>query len=133
MAVVVRATRDAALAALSATNDLPVFDCLDGDPVVTLAGLRGRVPESVGVRLVVGQEYPAALAARDVATLAHLVGLTTVVVSGQYPDDAADLIRRFLTDQAVTWTNSAGSLRDAYNRPAPPRDIVVLTDAKLAD
>jgi hypothetical protein len=132
MATVVRTTTADARDALAATAELPILDCLDGDAVVVLAGLRGDLPDAVGVRLVANEDYPAALIARDVATLSHLVGLTTVVVGGDDADDAVTLIQALLGDEPVTLANAAGTLTEAYNRPAPARPLTVVTDAALS-
>lgn len=131
MATVVRTTTAGARDALAATADLPILDCLDGDAVVVLAGLRGHLPSAIGVRLVANEDYPAALIARDAATLSHLVGLTTVVVGGDVADDAVTLIQALLGDEPVTLANAAGTLSDAYNRPSPARALTVVTDAGL--
>ena len=68
-------------------------------------------------------EYPAALVARDLATMAHLAPLRHVVVAGTRDD--AELIAALFTNEPVTMSNAAGTLTNAYNRPAPPTPIVV--------
>ncbi|MFI5034818.1 MAG: hypothetical protein ACHQFZ_01260 [Acidimicrobiales bacterium] len=97
----------------------------DGDPVVATASLGAAVTEPLGVWLEVTGAYPAALAARDVATLAWLVQLSHVVVDGENALDSAAALSALLTNDEVTFTNAAATLRGAYNRPAPPAPVTV--------
>ncbi|CAB4878290.1 unannotated protein [freshwater metagenome] len=77
--------------------------------------------------------YPAALLARDLATMAHLAPLSQVIVVGTLDD--AVVVAALLTNEPVTMSTTAGSLREAYNRPAPPTPIEVLLslDGRTAD
>jgi hypothetical protein len=103
-----------------------LFRCADADTVIVAASMSGRLTSPFGVWLVVGEAYPAQLAARDVATLAALVPLSHVVVeAGSMSNEHADVVRALLTNDEVNFTNAVVSLVGAYNRPAPPSPLTV--------
>ena len=109
--------------ALNAGNIL--FSCSDADSVMFLASLRGDLSSSVGIWLEVGNDYPAALCARDVATLSWLVDLREVVISGDDADAQAEVVRAMLSDEEITFSNKVANIVGAYNRPPPPNPIRV--------
>ncbi|MGC1420496.1 MAG: hypothetical protein WA786_10315 [Acidimicrobiales bacterium] len=116
---------DAAPAVITASTARVLISCPDASTVVTAAWLSVRLTSSVGVWLRLGPGYSAALAARDVATLSHLLELTDAVIEGAAPPSEADLVRALLTEDPVDFANDAGTLTGAYNRPAPPRPVEV--------
>ena len=109
--------------ALNAGNIL--FSCSDADSVMCLASLRGDLSSSVGIWLEVGNDYPAALCARDIATLSWLVDLREVVISGDDADAQAEVVRAMLSDEEITFSNNVANIVGAYNRPPPPNPIRV--------
>jgi hypothetical protein len=103
-----------------------LFRCADADTTIVAASMSGRLTQSLGVWLVVGEPYPAQLAARDVATLAALVPLGHVVIdASSLSREHADVVRALLTNDEVNFTNAVVSLMGAFNRPAPPSPITV--------
>jgi hypothetical protein len=102
-----------------------VIECVDGDVITLAASLRDGLARPIGVWVEVSTDYPAAIVARDAATLAHLVELDHVVVAGRSATEHADVVRALLTDDEVNFDNAAATLRGAYNRPAPPRPVTV--------
>lgn len=103
-----------------------VLDVVDADTVVVAGALREQWSKPLGVWLHVSPDYPAQLAARDVATLSWLVELDHVVIEATNDAEAhADVVRALLTDEEVNFTNGVASLVKAYNRPAPPRELRV--------
>ncbi|HEY5111572.1 MAG TPA: hypothetical protein VII67_04495 [Acidimicrobiales bacterium] len=113
------------VAQLSGVHPL-LFHCSDADTVITTASLAGHLIDPIGVWLMISTEYPAQLAARDVATLAHLVPLRHVVVeTTASSQDHADVLRSLLTNDEVNFANDVAVLSGAYNRPAPPAPITV--------
>jgi hypothetical protein len=102
-----------------------VVDCPDASAAVLTAWLGARVGGPLGIWLRVSEGYRAALAARDVATLAWLVDLELVVVEGERAAEQAEVVAALLSDEEVTFANAVATLRGAYNRPAPPRTIQV--------
>lgn len=103
-----------------------VLDCRDADTVIAVAALKGEWRSGIGVWLHLSPEYPAQLAARDVATLSWLVALDHVVVGAAvHADQYAQVVRALLSDDEVNFSNEVATLAKAYNRPAPPRDLVV--------
>src|SRR5665213_974554 len=56
------------VARLSGVHPL-LFRCSDADTVITTASLAGHLVAPIGVWLIISKEYPAQLAARDVAVL----------------------------------------------------------------
>ncbi|MDE3065553.1 MAG: hypothetical protein KGJ36_07775 [Acidobacteriota bacterium] len=128
------AARDA-VPALAAGSPM-VLACPDGSAVMVAASLRERLGSPLGVWLSVSASYPAALAARDVATLSHLIDLEHVVVDGENASASAAAVRALLSDEPVDFANEAATLRGAYNRPAPPRPVRVWSvdgDALVGD
>lgn len=99
----------------------------DADTVMASASLRGSLGGPVGVWLEVSaDDYPASLAARDVATLSWLIGLDHVVISAARDATAhAQVVAALLTNDEVNFANDVATLRGAYNRPAPPSPITV--------
>ena len=98
-----------------------VVGCTDGDTVIAVASLRGRVSRPLGLWLVLSEDYSPQLAARDVATLSWLVPINQVVVEHGIDAPAhADVVRALLTNDEVTIVNDVAAIRGAYNRPAPP-------------
>ncbi len=127
---------DAAPAVITASTARVLISCPDASTVVTAAWLSVRLTSSVGVWLRLGPGYSAALAARDVATLSHLLELSDAVVDGPAAPSEAELVRALLTEDPVDFANDAGTLRGAYNRPAPPRPLRVwalVHDALVCD
>ncbi len=115
--------RRAYIAAVVAETDDVVL--LAGNaPALVLASLSGDVAPR-GLWLAIDEDYPAALAARDVATCSWLTALEHVVLEGENPAAQAAVVAALLTNDEVNVTNEAATLRGAYNRPAPPRPITV--------
>jgi hypothetical protein len=112
---------------LSDNEELIAFESLNGNLAIEWSVLT-NMPAAIVV--IPTQEYPPALCARDVATMAHLGPLSTVVIVGT-PEDAL-IIEALLSGEVVTMSNSAGTLSSAYNRPPPPRplDIFISVDGK---
>ncbi len=103
-----------------------VLSVADADTVMCAASLRGELHAPIGVWLEISADYPAQLAARDVATLSWLVELDQVVVSAATgAADHAEVVRALLTDDEVNLTNGVATIVGAYNRPAPPRPVRV--------
>jgi hypothetical protein len=108
------------------SNECTIAEFLDGDTVMVTASLRSQFLNGVGVWLRVGSDYPAQLAARDVATLSHLIPLRHVVVEARFDVELhSDVLRALLTDDEVTFANGVATLRSAFNRPAPPSPVMV--------
>lgn len=129
MDLVARATGAADLArALAASRDaVLVWRCTDADTAVAAAALTGepRHPR-LGLWLVISAGYPAALAARDVKTLAALVGLSDVVIEAdEHPRAHAEVVEALLGGGPVTLANEVATLDAAYNRPAPREPVTV--------
>ncbi len=113
------------VAALRVEHPL-VVSCVDADTVIALASLEGRLSDSLGIWLHLNEGYSAQLAARDVATLSHLIDLTHVVItSDTAAEERAEVVRALLSEDVVDFTNAVANLRGAYNRPAPPRPLTV--------
>ncbi len=129
MDLVARATGAADLArALAATRDaVLVWRCRDADTAVAAAALaEDRRHHHLGLWLEVGEGYPAALAARDVKTVAALVGLEHVVVEADHHALAhAEVVAALLGDGPVELVNEVATIADAYNRPAPREPVRV--------
>ncbi len=106
----------------------------DGDVVVAL-GARDPSLGPLGPWLVVGQDYPASMAARDIATLSWLGDFDHVVIDGERASEQAAVVRAMLTDDEVNLATDVLTVRGAYNRPAPPRLITVwyTVDGHLGD
>jgi hypothetical protein len=119
------ARRDRVAGVVAGVAGAVVLSCRDASSVMVAASLRDQLTRSLGVWVDVGDDYGAALAARDVATLSWLIDLDHVVVAGDDARGQADVVRALLTNDEVNFANSAGTLRGAYNRPAPPRPVRV--------
>ena len=118
--------RESVPAILSTWSSPVMVDCTDADVVIALSSLAGQLLEPVGVWLHASRDYPSQLIARDVATLSWLLPLEHVVVHAE--SDAhqhAEVVRALLTNDEVNFHNDVATLREAYNRPAPPRSIEV--------
>lgn len=103
-----------------------VLSCPDANTVMVAAalGTQSRLP--VGVWLDISDDYPASLAARDVATLSWLIEVRHVVVGAAHEVTAhAQVLHALLTNDEVNLANDVVTLRRAYNRPAPPRRVTV--------
>ena len=97
-----------------------LLDVVNGDATMVLAA-RGVTSEvELGLWLRVDEQRPAALAARDLATLSHLVHFGVVVIAASSDSRAqADVVRALLSADEVNFSNEVTTLRGAYNRPAP--------------
>lgn len=107
---------------LAATEISGLIACSDGDVVILLSALAERCHGPVGVFLEASEQYRPQIIARDVATLSHLVELTDVVLTSEAD---AEIVRALLSEDAVTLSNAEATLREAFNRPAPPRPVTV--------
>jgi len=101
------------------------FSCSDANTVMCLSSLREELTTPVGAWLEVGEEYSAALCARDIATLSWLVELGEVVIAGNDAASQAEVVRAMLSDEEITFSNKVANIVNAYNRPAPPKPIRV--------
>jgi hypothetical protein len=115
--------RRAQIGAVVAENVEVVLLAGDAPPLV-LASLSALVAPR-GLWLAVDEDYPAPLAARDVATLSWLTTLEHVVIEGENAAAQAAVVAALLTNDEVNFANDVATLRGAYNRPAPPRPITV--------
>lgn len=96
------------------------------DTVVALGSLEDRIDVPIGIWLEVSQDYPAQMAARDVATLSWIIELDHVVISSDaLALEHAEVVRVLQTDDEVNFSNEVATLIGAYNRPAPPRPMTV--------
>jgi hypothetical protein len=102
-----------------------LFSCSDADSIMCLSSLREQLETSVGIWLEVGESYPAALCARDIATLSWLVDLREVVIAGDDAGSQAEVVRAMLSEEEITFSNKVANIVSAYNRPAPPKPIRV--------
>ncbi|HEY5120609.1 MAG TPA: hypothetical protein VII84_03440 [Acidimicrobiales bacterium] len=115
------------LPVLISEEDRPlVIRVSDADTVTILAGVSGEWAGSWGVWLRASENYPAALIARDVKTLAALLEIDHVVVEAANDARAhAEVVSTLLSDDEVTLHNAVANITAAYNRPAPPRPVCV--------
>ena len=116
----VRADRHAA-----ARVDLEPGCLLDVPDGVAALVLAARGVDGTGPWLRVGPDYPAALAARDLAALAWVIDVTDAVVEGPDALDQARVVRALLSEDAVSMESPVATLVEAYNRPTPPHAIAV--------
>ena len=114
------------LAAYAADASTPLVLSLDdADSIVCLASLKDQWRCPVGVWLQVSPEYSAALLARDVKTLSWIIDLSDVVVAADsHAESHAQIVRALLSDDEVNVANDAATITSAYNRPAPPRELM---------
>ena len=113
---------DVARAAHGAT----VFSCANADTIVATGALHGRLPGAIGVWLELSDDYSAQMVARDVATLSWIVEFDHVVVAAPtLVLERAEVVRALLSDDEVTFSNEAATVRGAYNRPSPPSPVTV--------
>jgi hypothetical protein len=109
-----------------ATDHTVLFQCSDANTVLVSASLSSSLGRPFGVWLKVSDEYPAQLAARDIATLATLVPLGHVVIeASMLLEEHVDVVRALLTNDEVNFSNDVATLSGAYNRPAPSPPLVV--------
>jgi hypothetical protein len=115
------------LPVLVSEEDRPlVIRVSDGDTVTVLAGVSAEWAGSWGVWLSASEDYPAALIARDVKTLAVLMEIDHVVIEAATDASAhAEVVAALLSDDEVTLHNAVANITAAYNRPAPPRPVCV--------
>jgi NADPH-dependent 2,4-dienoyl-CoA reductase/sulfur reductase-like enzyme len=114
--------RDQISAVVAANSDVILL--AGAAPPLMLASLSGGVAPR-GLWLVVDGDYPAPLAARDVATVSWLTNLEHVVIEGENAAAQAAVVAALLTNDEVNFANEVVTLRGAYNRPAPPRPITL--------
>ncbi len=111
-----------------------LLDVVNGDAAMVLAALGVTSDVEFGLWLRVDDDRPAALAARDLATLSHLVRFGLVVVAASVESAAqADVVRALLSADEVNFSNEVTTLRGAYNRPAPawPLDVASSDGASI--
>ena len=73
-----------------------------------------------GLWLEVADDYSAPMAGRDISTLALLGPLANVVISsGEHGPAVCELIAATMTNNEINFTNVAGTLVNAFNRPSP--------------
>jgi hypothetical protein len=115
------------LPVLISEEDRPlVISVKDADTVTILAGVSAEWAGSWGVWLLASEDYPAALIARDVKTLAVLMEIDHVVIEAVEDARAhAEVVSALLSDDEVTLHNAVANITAAYNRPAPPRPVCV--------
>ncbi|HEV2427788.1 MAG TPA: hypothetical protein VGS61_06185 [Acidimicrobiales bacterium] len=116
------AARDAIPADLSRLPGPVVVRLSDADVAVAAPALG---VSRLGVWVAASAQRPAALIARDVKTLSHLLDLTDVVVEGPDAPSQAEVVEAMLTDDEVSLKTPVATLTHAYNRPAPPRPVAV--------
>jgi len=104
-----------------------VLDVKDADATMVLASLDETLGVGVGLWLRVNDQHPAALVARDLATLSRLRAFTLVVIESSDALAQAEVVRALFSEGEVNFVNEVATLRGAYNRPAPPRPIEVGT------
>jgi hypothetical protein len=105
---------------LADKEELVAFETLHGNLAIEWSVLTDK---PAAIVMTPSEEYGAALCARDLATMAHLGPLSTVVIVGTL--EAARMIDALLSGEVVTMSNSAGTLTSAYNRPPPPQPLAI--------
>jgi hypothetical protein len=109
-----------------ARENSSVFDCTDGSVFEVLASLSGQTSAPMGIFAELSDFYGGNLVARDIASVAQVVHIDTVVLSApRYVKSHAQAVRRLLTGEPVRMRNHAVQLDGAYCRPVPPRAIKV--------
>lgn len=109
-----------------ANDQSVVYSSSDANTIMCAAALRDELQRPFGVWLVVGPDYSAQMAARDVKSLSWIIDLADVVISASHAaSQHADVVRALLTNDEVTMANDVAEIRMAYNRPAPPRPVNV--------
>jgi hypothetical protein len=115
------------LPVLVSEDDRPlVIRVTDADTVTVLAGVSAEWSGSWGVWLDASDNYSAGLIARDVKTLSTLLEIDHVVIdAARHAGAHAEVVAALLSDGPVTLHNEVANITAAYNRPAPPRPILV--------
>jgi hypothetical protein len=103
-----------------------VLSCSDANSVMAAASLHGLLDRPIGVWIEITPGYSAAIAARDVATLSWLIDLDHVVVSAEHQATShAQVVEALLSNDEVNFSNDVAVISKAYNRPAPPKPVMV--------
>ncbi len=90
------------------------------DSVVGASRLLASGQPIEGLWLEVADDYSAPMAGRDISTLALLGPLANVVISaGEHGPAVCELIAATMTNNEINFTNVAGTLVNAFNRPSP--------------
>jgi hypothetical protein len=110
-----------ALVASVREQDCPVL--IGGPSAVILAAAIAQFTRVAGVWISPSEEYPTALVARDVATLAWLSEIEHVVIEAPEAPAHVEAIGAMLSNDEITFANEVLDVRHAYNRPAPPRAL----------
>jgi hypothetical protein len=109
---------DVALGGAADGEGLLRFQKIDAVIGASLVLARGQSID--GLWLDVTEEYGAPMAGRDIATLTSLGALANVVISsGDQGSAVCELIAAMFSDAAITFSNEAGTLVNAFNRPSP--------------
>lgn len=117
---------EGALAVMPEEDSPLIISVSDADTVTMLAGLDESPRGQWGVWLEASQDDSAGLIARDVKTMSMLTTMQHVVVWASRDAPAhAEIVVALLGDAPVTMSNAAGTLRAAYNRPAPAHPVTV--------
>lgn len=115
-----------ALVAAASPDDEVVVSVTGASTCAIVAGLADEWTRPVGVWLSPRAAHEAALCARDVATLSWLVDLRAVVVAGDgAAADYARIVAALLGGEAATVVTPSGSVRHAFNRPAPRAPVAI--------
>lgn len=124
-----------ALVATAPPDDEVLVSVTGASTCAIVAALADGWTRAVGVWLTPHTTHEAALCARDVATLSWLVDLRAVVVAGDAAaGDFAQIVAALLSGEAATVETPAGSVRHAFNRPAPRAPIAIaFTDRDAAE
>ncbi len=99
---------------------------IGGPSAVVLAAAIAQRTRVAGVWISPSENYPTALVARDVATLAWLSEIEHVVIETPDVSEAlahVEAIGAMLSNDEITFANEVVDVRHAYNRPAPPRAL----------
>jgi hypothetical protein len=110
-----------ALVASVREQDCPVL--IGGASAVVLAAAIAQRTRIAGVWLTPSADYPTALVARDVATLAWLSEIEHVVIEASEARAHVEAISAMLSNDEITFANEVAHVSHAYNRPAPPRAL----------
>jgi hypothetical protein len=122
------------VASVEVSQDVVIaFD--GGATPVLMAALAIEWTRPVGAWLVVGDQYPAAMAARDISTLSWLIDLPMVVLSAADGtlDDHAEIFVSLLGAEPVNLATSVATLHNAINRPVPKSPVRVALSDEMPD